>query len=73
LAGQRRKAAVEAREREKETEKEGLSRASSVASMAAARPSPLRREIDEGVGARESMMRVGALGVRDVWATASHS
>jgi hypothetical protein len=43
----RRKAAMEAREREKETEKEGLSRASSVAWK---------------VGARESIMSVGSTG-----------
>jgi hypothetical protein len=60
--GLRRKAAMEAREREKETEKEGLSRARSVSSMAAVRPGPLRREMEEGVGGRESIMNVGSTG-----------
>jgi hypothetical protein len=58
----RKKAGREAREREKEAEKEGLSQASSVASMVAVRPSPLGREMDEGAGARESVMSVGNIG-----------
>jgi hypothetical protein len=49
-------------EREKETEKEGLSRVSSVSPKAAMRPSPLSREMDEGVGAREYIMSVGSTG-----------
>jgi hypothetical protein len=60
--GLRRKAAVEAKEREKEIEKEGLSWVSSVSSKVAVRPSPLRRETDEGVGTRESITSVGITG-----------
>jgi hypothetical protein len=60
--GLRRKAAREATEREKETEKAGLSWVSLVASMAAVRLDPLRREMDEGVGARESITSVGITG-----------
>jgi hypothetical protein len=56
--GLRKKASKVAREREKEAERKGLSRASSVASMVAVRPSPLRREVDEGQGAKESTMRL---------------
>jgi hypothetical protein len=55
---------MEAKERAKESGKEGLSRVSSVASIAAVRPSPLRREMDEGVGAREYIMSVGSTGSR---------
>jgi hypothetical protein len=45
--GLRRKTAMEAREREKETEKEGLGRVNSVVSKAAVRLSPLMREVDK--------------------------
>jgi hypothetical protein len=60
--GLRRRAAVEAKEREKEIEKAGLSWVSSVSSKAAVRPRPSRREMDEGVGARESITSMGMTG-----------
>jgi hypothetical protein len=60
--GLRKKAAREAREREKQAEKEGLRCASPVASMVTVRLSTLRREVDKRADAKESIMNVGSIG-----------